>query len=581
MKKNTLLIFLFAISIILVLFFKSNSYILHMLFLAFLYAGLSESWNLVGGYAGIISIGHSVFFGIGAYTSALLLVNFGISPWIGMIVGALLSLVFALSVGLILVWRLKHHFFALASVALVEIFRLMTIYSKVITRGSAGIPIPSKGGSLNFVFQSKISYVLVVLIFLIVVTTISYLIASKKIGYYLLAGKEDENAAKSLGINVVKYKTIAFAISAALVSISGTFYAQYTMFIDPEMVFNVVNSIKMALYAAIGGVATIEGPIIGALIFVPLQIIVINTLGGDFMGFDLFFIGSIFVISVLFFPEGIMGIIKRFFIVEEKVDENPLLDEKKEETDVFKKTQIVNDGRTIFSVENLNKHFGGLHAVKNLSFEVKKGEIVSIIGPNGAGKTTIFNIITGFSKEDSGIMKYEGEIINSKTPYNLCLENRIVRTFQLTKPFSHLTTLENIMVGGFSRYKNTLESRKKALEIIRFIGMKQFINTSAINLTTASRKRMEIGRALATEPKLLLLDESLAGLNAEEINEVIELIRNISDNGIDVLIIEHVMSAVMKLSDRIIVIDHGEKIAEGTPEKITNNKKVLEVYMGN
>jgi len=567
--------------LILIIIFKDNAYIMHMLFMAFLYGGLSGGWNLIGGYGGVISLGHAIYFGIGAYTSTLLFVMFGISPWISMIVGIVISLAFCLSIGTILIWRLKTHFFALSSIAVVEIFRLMTIYFKSITRGSEGIPIPSDGGIINFILPSKVYYVVVAFIFLAVVTVISYFIHSRKLGYDLIALKEDENAAKSLGINIVKTKSMANAISAVLISLGGTIYAQYTMFIDPEMTFSITNSVQMALYAIIGGIATVEGPVIGALIFVPLKIFIINTIGGNYVGFDIFLYGIIFVTAVLFFPRGLMGVIEKYFLLREKTDKKRMIDKKyyiEKEMSIF--TKLKNNGEIILSIENINKHFAGLHAIKNLTFKIIKGEIISIIGPNGAGKTTLFNIITNFLRKDSGIIKYKGEVINNKSTDTLCLENHIVRTFQLTKPFSHMTVLENIMVGAFSRCNNTLEARSRAITITKFIEMEEYMNATANNLPVASKKRMEIGRALATEPELLLLDECLAGLNAEEIHDVIKLIRKITNNGIDVVIIEHVMSAVMSLSDRVIVLDHGEKIAEGTPKEISENKKVIEVYMG-
>jgi len=591
MNKNNrnngrlLIFFIFILFFIFIFFFKDNVYIQHYLFLVFLFGGLAGAWNLVCGYGGSISLGHTIYFGIGMYTSTLLFKNFGISPWIGMIGGAILSLAFSLSVGTILVWRLKAAFFALSTLALAEIFRLYTIYFRSITGGYQGITIPPSGGRSNFILQSKLEYVLVAFIFLIIVTAISYFIKSGKLGYYLIAIKEDENAAKSLGINTVKYTSIAYAISAVIVSLGGTFYAQYVRFINPTIGFAEINSVQIALYSIIGGIATVEGPVIGALFFIPIKLFLNDKFGGTLFGFDLLLYGSIFLISVLFFPNGIMGIIKKYLGLKGSANISLMLDKKdekdsEEERDVFKKIQKAGDGKIILSVENVNKYFGGLHAVKNLNLKLRKGEIVSIIGPNGAGKTTLFNIITGFLKADSGIIKYKDEIINNKAPYSLCLDNGIIRTFQLTRPFSNMTTLENIIVGGFSRCKNKTEVKNKAVEIVKFIGLEKYININVASLPLAFKKRIEIGRALAAEPELLLLDECLAGLNIEEINEAIKLIRKISDNGIDIVIIEHVMKAVMELSDRVIVLDYGENIAEGTPEEISKNKKVLEVYLG-
>lgn len=216
----------------------------------------------------------------------------------------------------------------------------------------------------------------------------------------------------------------------------------------------------------------------------------------------------------------------------------------------------------------------------NVSFEVPKGKIIGLIGPNGAGKTTIFNLITGFIPPDSGEVLFKGETITALSPpHQVCL-NRIGRTFQVVKPFSGMTVLENTMVGAFARLHSAQEARNLALEILGFIGLSKHQGSPASSLTIADRKRLELGRALATRPDLLLLDEVVAGLNPKETEEIIGIIKKISNQGITILMIAHVMKAVMALSDRVIVLHHGEKIAEGTPLEISRDKRVIEAYLG-
>jgi branched-chain amino acid transport system ATP-binding protein len=229
---------------------------------------------------------------------------------------------------------------------------------------------------------------------------------------------------------------------------------------------------------------------------------------------------------------------------------------------------------------DVTRFFGGLAAVSNVSFQVNQGEIVGLIGPNGAGKTTIFNLINNYFSPTSGDILFQGEKITGLPTHEIC-KRGIARTFQVVKPFRRMSVLENIMTSAFLRYPKAEEAREKARWCLDYTGLLAYQDTLGRSLPLGQRKRLEIARALATEPKLLLLDETCAGLNPSELNEAIDIIRKINqDLGITIIIIEHHMKVIMSISHRIVVLHHGQKISEGTPQQVVSSPQVVEAYLG-
>jgi branched-chain amino acid transport system ATP-binding protein len=243
---------------------------------------------------------------------------------------------------------------------------------------------------------------------------------------------------------------------------------------------------------------------------------------------------------------------------------------------------VIRGNMRILEGERVAKYFGGLAAVYNVDFDINQGEIVGLIGPNGAGKTTLFNLISGALPTTAGEIRYKNRKITSLKPNKIC-KRGIARTFQLLKLFGKMTVFENVLLGslfGKSEDINESDAKRDSLELLEFVGLSEVRATPAKELTLANQKRLEVARGLATKPELFLLDELMAGLNPTEVAQAMELVIMIRDRGITIFMIEHVMKAIMSVCDRIMVLDHGVKIAEGTPEEITTNKKVIEVYLG-
>jgi len=292
-------------------YFTSDSYVLHLLIMIFFYAVLSEAWNILGGFAGQFSLGHAAFFGLGAYTSTLLFISWGVSPWLGMFASAGLAIIYGLIIGL-LCFRLRGPFFSLVTIAFSEVLRLLFLNWGSLTGGAVGLLVPLLGDSpVYFQFLSRIPYYYILLIMMLTLVYVAYKIRNSQIGLYFIAIREDEDAAQSIGINIVQYKVFALTISVFFIALAGTFYAQYILFIHPDSAMSVNFSVEMALPAIIGGMGTICGPLIGSLILTPTSEFIRALLGGGYAGVHLTINGAILVLVVILMPDGFAEVITR------------------------------------------------------------------------------------------------------------------------------------------------------------------------------------------------------------------------------------------------------------------------------
>jgi branched-chain amino acid transport system permease protein len=287
-----------------------NAFYLDGLVLIYLWGAFAGAWNILGGYAGMMSLGHNAFFGIGAYTSTLLLLHFGLSPWIGMLIGGLLATSIGLVLGLVC-FRLRSHYFALATLAFGEVSSILAINWRSLTRGSEGLALPIEPGWWRFSFTGKLPYVYIGLVLFLIVIGVCYAIDHSRLGYYLTAFRENEEAARAIGVKTGRVRLIAMALSSFLSAIVGTFYAQYAVFIDPTSVMRLQISVQVALFAIVGGIGHPLGPAIGAILFVPMTILLRAKMGTSLPGLHLVIYGAILVLVLLYIPQGICAKMKQ------------------------------------------------------------------------------------------------------------------------------------------------------------------------------------------------------------------------------------------------------------------------------
>jgi branched-chain amino acid transport system permease protein len=566
----------------------TNSYYQLMLTLVLVWASFGLSWNVLSGYTGLVSFGHAAFFGIGAYTTALGQIHFDLSPWllfpIAIVFGGLAGLLIGFPT-----FRLRGVYFALSMLAyplaLLYVFEWLG-YQEVTLPMKREMPVA------YMQFSDQRMYTLLALGMLMAVVLLTRWVEGSRFGMALLAIKQNEAAAEAAGINTLAWKLRAITLSGAIGSAVGAFYAVVLLVVTPASVFGMLVSAQALTVTLFGGVGTVWGPVIGSAILIPLSEILHAELGHIIPGIQGVIFGLAIIVLMLVAPEGIFWrardlLRRRWPALVSGAARVPAArigtasHERAENPPPHAGTARgrAPAGDVILDVRGLSRAFGGLRAVDNVSFVVRRGAIVGLIGPNGAGKTTVFNLLNGFLTPDAGDVLLDGHNMVGRLPHELC-QAGVGRTFQIMRPFARMSIADNVVVGAYVRSRTDDEARRLAADAIERVGLSDVSGRLAGELTTKDLRLVELARALAGQPRILLLDETLAGLAHTEVEDVIAVIRKLATEGITIVIIEHTMQAMVRLADRFIVLDHGAVLVEGAPQDITKDPRVIEAYLG-
>ena len=541
---------------------------------------LALSWNILSGYSGYFSFGHGAFFGIGVYTSAGLSANLNWPFLWTLPVAALLAALFGMLLGYV-VFRVKSvrgELFALLTLAVTFIVGTVVLNTRI--DGGPGIylnavPVPAIGPT------PSASIYLMALTGALITLLIAHHVYTSKLGVGLFAIHDDEDVAEVLGVPTFRYKIMAFGISCALAGLAGGIHALFVSYVTAGEVFTITVPLTVVLMSVLGGTRHWAGPVVGSVVITCL--LYFFTAGSNPI-FGKAAVGVILVVVILFLPNGILWYFlnrKKPAAVEAPVAHVETASQAEALPDKVEPSRSWVTHHKLLEVHGLSKSFTGVQALSDVSLEVYQGEILGLLGPNGSGKSTFINVVSGHYAATGGQIVLEGRRLDGLAAHQIA-QAGVARTYQIPRPFAHLTVLQNValvaMFGGNALSQQ--QATQEAYEWLAFAHLsdKAHVLPDALNLH--QRKFLELARALAGRPRLVLLDEVLSGLTPSEINEAIELIRKIRDRGATIVFVEHVMRAVMALADRVAVLNHGKLLAIGPAQEVMQNSEVVSAYLG-
>jgi branched-chain amino acid transport system permease protein len=552
----------------------SNTYYQLMLTLVPIWAVMGLSWNLLSGYTGLVSFGHASFFGLGAYTVTLGLVQFGLTPWFGIPLGMLVGVAAAVLIGYP-TFRLRGHYFALAMLAYPLAFLYVFAW---LGYQEVALPMKREAPGWYMQFGDYRIYIALAVGMLVLALLVSLAVERSRFGMSLLAIKQNEPAAEAAGIDTLRWKMRAIMVSGALAAAAGGLYSVVLLVVTPDSVFGMLTSAQALIVALFGGVATLWGPVIGAAVLVPLSEMLQAELGNVIPGIQGVVYGLAIILVILLAPEGVYWRVRDRLVLKRRPTPEATPERSAAILPMPRAARAAAPS-VLLRVEGLSKSFGGLRAVDDVSFEVVEGAILGIIGPNGAGKTTLFNLLNGFLKPTRGRVLFEDRDLVGLKPNRICRLG-VGRTFQVARAFPRMSVLQNTIIGAYVAEATDAAALAAARSALERVGLAHRADAIAGALTNKELRLMELARALAGRPRLLLMDEPLAGLGSGEVEDLLAVIRALSAGGMTIVIIEHTMHAMVRLAERLVVLDHGRVLASGEPQRITQDESVIEAYLG-
>ncbi|NRF67537.1 branched-chain amino acid ABC transporter ATP-binding protein/permease [Aquincola sp. S2] len=539
-----------------------------LLYLVLHWIVLATSWNILSGYTGYFSFGHGAYFGAGIYTTSTLLARWD-WPFLGTLpVAALVASVLGIAIGAV-VFRVKGirgEVFALLTLAVTFVVGTLIVNTPIDGGNGvslAGVAVPAIGPTASSTFY------LLALAAATLTLLVAWHITTTRFGAGLFAIHDDEDAAEVMGVPTYRYKLAAMGISCALAGVAGGIHALFLSYVTVGEVFTINVPLTVVLMSVLGGTRHWAGPAIGAI---AITLLLYSFTAADHAVAGKAMVGAILIAAILFMPDGILPRLLRLL--------------PRRQPDVLASAQEAaiapcQAGEVLLRTRGLAKSFRGVKALSGVDVEVQRGEILGLLGPNGSGKSTFINVVTGHYAPSSGSVVFEGQELGRSAAHRIARAG-ISRTYQIPRPFARQTVLDNAalaaMFGGGIR--SPAAARGQAMTWLAFAGLQDKAHAYPDELNLHQRKFLELARALASRPRLVLLDEVLCGLTPSEIDDAVALVRRIRDQGATVIFVEHVMRAVMALTDRVVVFDHGELLAEGAAAEVMRRPEVMAAYLG-